>query len=299
MAMTIAWDEAAWGALAAELGAWRVQERRATFWWRDDDAGRPADALQRLLALAADLALPLGLAVVPARLTPEVAAAIRSAPEGVVVLQHGFAHVNHESAGQPGEAKVRPAECGAGRPARAVLEELAGGKATLTAAFGDRFLPVFVPPWNRIAPAVVAGLPGAGYRAVSAFGPRAAADPAPGLLRVNSHADPIVWREGKRFAGPAAILDRLRAHLAARREGQADPAEPTGLLTHHQDMDAACWAFSEELLGRLRTHPAVSFPPLPALLTVRGAAPSGPMSSPGPDRLPLTPSAFPSRLPPS
>jgi hypothetical protein len=273
--ITIAWDEAAWRSLACELDAWRAGGRQATFWWRDDDAGRPAEALPRLLALAADLALPLGLAVVPAWLTPEVAKAIRGAPEGIVVLQHGFAHVNHEPAGQPGQAKVRPAECGAGRPAQAVLEELARGKAALTAAFGERFLPVFVPPWNRIAPAVVAGLPGAGYRGLSAFGPRAAADPAPGLLQINSHADPIVWREGKRFVGAAALLERLRAHLAARREGQADPAEPTGLLTHHQDMDAACWAFSQELLRRLRTHPAVAFPPLPALLAARGTALTG------------------------
>lgn len=263
MATTIAWDEAAWRALAAELDTWHTQGRQATFWWRDDDAGRPTEALPRLLALAAELALPLGLAVVPAWLTPGVAEAIRAAPDGIVALQHGFAHVNHEPAERPGQAKVRPAECGAGRPAQAVIEELAGGKATLTAAFGERFLPVFVPPWNRIAPAVLARLPGAGYQAVSAFGPRPAADPAPGLLQINCHADPIAWREGKRFAGAAAPLERLRAHLAARRAGQADPAEPTGLLTHHQAMDAACWVFSEELLGRLRTHPAVNFPPLP------------------------------------
>lgn len=275
MAITIAWDEAAWGALAAELDAWHAQGRRATFWWRDDDAGRLAEAFRRILALAAELGLPLGLAVVPAWLAAEVTAAIRGVPEGVVVLQHGFAHVNHEPAGQPGQAKGRPAECGAGRPAQTVVEELARGKATLTAAFGERFLPVFVPPWNRIAPAVVAGLPGAGYRAVSSFGPRAAAEPVPGLRQVNCHADPIAWREGKRFAGAAAPLERLRAHLAARREGQADPAEPTGYLTHHRDMDAACWAFSEEFLGRLRRHTAVSFPPLPLLLAPRGTALTG------------------------
>lgn len=275
MAITIAWDEAAWEVFAAELNAWLGQGRQASFWWRDDDAGRPAPAFGRLLPLAADLALPLGLAVVPAWLTREVAEAIRAAPAAVGVLQHGFAHADHETANEPGAPKARPAECGQARPAQAALEELASGQATLTAAFGERFLPVFVPPWNRIAPAVLAGLPGAGYRALSTFGPRAATEPVPGLLQVNCHADPILWRESNRFAGAAATLERLRAHLAAGRAGQADPAEPTGFLTHHRDMDAACWAFSEELLRRLGTHPAVRFPPLQALLTIRGAALTG------------------------
>src|SRR3972149_5570669 len=103
--MKSAWDEPAWQALAAELNAWQSRGLWATFWWRDDDAGRPAPALTRLLALAADLALPLGLAVVPAWLTSEVAEAVRVAPGPVVVLQHGFAHVNHETANPSGERK--------------------------------------------------------------------------------------------------------------------------------------------------------------------------------------------------
>ena len=271
--MSKAWDEPAWQAFAAELDAWVSQGRQASFWWRDDDAGRPGPALERLVSLAADVALPLGLAVVPAQLTPEVTGAIRAAPGPVVVLQHGFAHANHETAIPPGQQKLRPAECGTARPAQAVLAELAEGGTGLKTAFGSRFLPVFVPPWNRIAPAVSAGLPRLGYRALSAFGPRAVAEPVPGLLQVNCHADPIVWREDKRFAGASATLERLRAHLAARREGHADPSEPTGLLTHHRDMDPMCWAFLEELLGRLRTHPAVTFPPLPSLLAAPRLAP--------------------------
>jgi len=270
--MSRAWDEPAWQAFAAELDAWESRGRQATFWWRDDDAGRSTPAFERLLSLAADLALPLGLAVVPAWIAPEVAEAIRAAPESVVVLQHGFAHVNHETANPSGERKIRPAECGPARPPQAVLEEVAKGRAALTAAFGSRFLPAFVPPWNRIGPAVLAGLPGLGYRALSAFGPRAGAEPLADLLQVNCHADPIVWREGKRFAGAGATLERLRLHLGPRRAGRADPSEPTGLLTHHRDMDQAFWAFLEELLGRLRTHPAVAFPPLSSLLVADAPA---------------------------
>ncbi len=264
--MSRAWDEPAWRALAMELDAWHSQGRRASFWWRDDDAGRAAPAFERILSLAVEVALPLGVAVVPAWLTSEVAGMIRATPVTVAVLQHGFAHANHESATQPGQRKVRAAECGTARPAAVVLEEVVEGGACLRAAFGSRFLPVFVPPWNRIAPGVLTSLPRVGYRALSTFGPRRAPEPVPGLLQVNCHADPVVWREAKRFAGAGATLERLRAHLSARRQGQADSAEPTGLLTHHRDMDWMFWAFLEELLGRLRTHPSVTFLPLPSLL---------------------------------
>lgn len=264
--MTAAWDEASWRAFSAELGAWRAEGRTATFWWRDDDAGRPHAALERLLGLAARVRVPLGLAVVPAWLTPDVAAAIHAAPGQIAVLQHGWAHANHETAIPPGERRLRPAECGAARPSDVVLAELETGWACLRAAFGARVLPAFVPPWNRVAPGVLAQLPRAGYRALSAFGPRDAAAPVPGLHRLNCHADPIVWREAKRFAGGAATLERLRRHLTDRREGRADPTEPTGLLTHHRDMDPGFWAFLEEWLARLREHPEVAFPPIPSLI---------------------------------
>lgn len=265
--MSEAWDEQAWRALATELQVWEEAGRVATFWWRDDDAGQPHSAFERLLALTATARVPLGLAVVPAWLSPEIAGQLRAAPPGVAVLQHGAAHVNHETAPAPGARKVRPAECGAARPTPVVLAELVEAGRGLRAAIGVRALPVFVPPWNRMAPAVAALLPGAGYRALSTFGPRPAAEPTPGLRQFNCHADPIVWREAKRFAGAAVTLARIRSHLADRRQGRADPAEPTGLLTHHRDMSPAFWAFLEEWLPRLRAHPAAGFPPVATLVS--------------------------------
>src|SRR3989304_5937775 len=51
---------------------------------------------------------------------------------------------------------------GGGAPG-VVLAEAAAGWEGLRAAVGARALPVFVPPWNRIAPAVLTGLPRLGY----------------------------------------------------------------------------------------------------------------------------------------
>src|SRR5262249_26910745 len=83
-----------WGLLEDELGAWHREGRIASFWWRDDDAGAPTPALDRLLDLSAGAKAPLGLAVVPKWLTPELAPQLKD-QENVVVLQHGYAHVNH------------------------------------------------------------------------------------------------------------------------------------------------------------------------------------------------------------
>lgn len=263
--MSAGWDDEAWAALQAELDAWRASGRRATFWWRDDDAGASHPGFDRLLALSGRLAVPLGVAVVPAWLTEPVATALRAAPRAVAVLQHGWAHANHETTAAPGETKVRPAECGPARPAARVLAELAAGRVLLAATVGPRLLPVLVPPWNRIAPAVVAGLRDHGYGALSAFGPRPA-EAETGLRHLNCHVDPIRWREDRRFVGGAVLCEALRTHLRARRTDQADPREPTGLLTHHRDLDPAAWRVLETLLSRLLAHPAAAFPPVPTLL---------------------------------
>lgn len=255
--MSEAWDEPAWARLADELDRWADRGRAATLWWRDDDAGQPHPALERLLALAEGAGVPVALAVVPAWLTPEVTAQLCTAAASVVVLQHGLAHVNHEHAIAPGERKVRPAECGGARPPAVVATDLREGWGRLRAALGSRCLPILVPPWNRIAPDVLSALPTLGYRAVSAFGSRPVPAPIPGLRIFNCHVDPINWREGRRFVGAGPTLEGLRRHLADRLAGRVDPDEPTGLLTHHRDLTPALWAFLEELSARLRPHPAV------------------------------------------
>lgn len=266
------WDEPAWAGLARELDRWAEAGHPATFWWRDDDAGPATPALRRLVDLAASTGLPLVVAAVPAWLTPEAAAWLRTAPARVTVAQHGVAHANHEP---PGPGRPRPAECGSARPAGLVLGEIAEGWRRLHELLGPRLQPLFVPPWNRISLAVVAGLPDVGFRAVSAGGPRPRPRP-PGPPWLNCHLDLVLWRAGRRFLGAREALERLRAHLEARRLGAADPEEPTGLLSHHRDLDAAAWSFLAILLERLRTHPAVAFPDPAVLLGVAGAGPPQP-----------------------
>jgi hypothetical protein len=241
--------DTAWQALPDELDRWATAGRPATLWWRDDDAAEVTPALDRLLALAAAGGVPLALAVVPGRLSPALATRLASC-ESVGVLQHGWRHINHAGKGEGGW------ELGDHRPLAEVMEELTAGRERLAAAFGERFLPVLAPPWNQIAPRVVEALPAAGFTGLSTFRARAAAAPAPGLVQVNGHCDPIRWKGGARFAGTAKALADLTGHLRDRLLGEADPDEPTGLVTHHLALDEPAWAFVTELLRRATAHPA-------------------------------------------
>src|SRR5690606_4175438 len=234
-----------WRAFGRELDAWAAAGRHATFWWRDDDAVAPTAELERLLGLAAGT--PLALAVIPARSDGTLARRL-AGERTVTVLQHGWTHTNHASPG------ARKAEFGPHRPTETMAAELSAGRARMAALFGSRALPVLVPPWNRLAPALLPLLPGLGFAGLSMYGVRP--EPAARPMWFNTHLDPVAWRGGRGFAGDAAVVGMALDHLRARRLGLCDPAEPTGLLTHHLVADEGCWAFIGRLLDETRRHPA-------------------------------------------
>jgi hypothetical protein len=253
-------EAGAWARLEAELDAWKAAGRAATFWWRDDDAGDATPALRRLLALTERTGAPLALAAVPAWATPALAAAVAGAGDVVTVLQHGYAHENYAPLGQ------KKFELGPERPAPIVVAEIAQGWQLLEGKFGARFWPALVPPWNRMAPYLPPFVAELRYRGLSQFGPRLRRQPVRGLVQVNTHVDIVYWKgPAPRFAGAAKLIDEFALHLAARRGGEADPDEPTGLLTHHAAHDEACWGFLDALFDRLGGHAAVEWLAAPAV----------------------------------
>jgi hypothetical protein len=225
---------AGWREFETEIARWRDAGRAVEFWWRDDDATRPAPALARLLAIAAQADVPLALAVIPEAAAPEL---FQTLGRGVTVLQHG---VDHRNRAAPGEKKT---EFPAGEPVGVSLARLAAGHARLTLLGASRTIAVLAPPWNRFPAALVRGLAGAGLHGLSTYGARATIAPAPGVIQVNTHVDIVAWRGGRGFVGDEAALALAVRHLAARRTGSADSSEPTGWLTHHADHDEAAWTF--------------------------------------------------------
>ena len=237
-----------WQAFDAELRAWARAGLTARFWWRDDDATRAGPLLDRLLDAAGPT--PIALAVIPDAAEESLAARLAAHNRGAgeaLVLQHGYAHVNHA----PSTAKK--AEFGDHRPLEAMLEDLVRGRLRLEALFGEAFEPILTPPWNRVGDGVVGSLWRSGLQGLSRFGPRG---PDEGDRVVNTHIDIVDWRGGRGFAGERQVLQAAIGHLAARRTGGVDRGEPTGLLTHHRDHDEACWRFIARFAAAVDAHPA-------------------------------------------
>ena len=242
----------AWDWLDLELDRWRENGLVARFWWRDDDAAATDPALGRLLDLGRRYELPLALAVIPARLEAELPPLLQDAST-ISVMQHGYAHLSHAAAAQ------RKLEIGGDVDPGRIQQQLKQGFEILGTNFGDQFVPVLVPPWNRIDAALLPLLGEIGFVGISTMKARRQSLAAPGLLQVNTHLDPIAWRQGGGFMGVYPAVAILIQHLTARRIGYRDRDEPTGILSHHLVQNPATWDFLEQLFTRLAAHPAAGF----------------------------------------
>jgi len=241
-------DEA-WNWLGRELDAWGDSGARAEFWWRDDDAIEITSALQRLADLSRKQNAAVSIAVIPATMDRQLQNWV-SEQRLITVLQHGYAHHNHALAGQ------RKLELGGQQNQQQILAQLELGRDRLVSTFGERFVPVLVPPWNRFDTSLLDALPGIGFCGISTMKVRKQAYPATSLLQVNTHLDPVNWRHQSGFIGIYPAIAILIQHLQAKRNGYRDADEPTGLLTHHLAQDDAVWHFAEQLLEFVNAHPA-------------------------------------------
>jgi hypothetical protein len=230
--------KAAWRALADECARWHASGTVVEFWWRDDDAAQRVPALRRLLELANAASVPLALAVIPEAVEP---AFFDGLGGSVSVLQHGADHRNRAGEGE------RKTEFSDAEPVEAALVRLCHGRERLRALAGDRALEVLVPPWNRLTARLIPHLRGAGFSGLSRYGARCGIEAAAGLRQVNTHVDIIAWHAGRGFVGEEAALAQAVRHLCARRQGDAEPTEATGWLTHHACHDEAAWEFLGEL----------------------------------------------------
>jgi hypothetical protein len=237
-----------WQDFADEIARCNDAGRAVDFWWRDDDAGAPHAAFARLSTLAAQSRVPLGLAVIPQRAQPALFGFLG---DETAVLQHGVDHRNRAPQDQ------KPSEFAASEAIEVALERVVEGAERLTALAGSRVLPVLVPPWNRFPQHLLEKLSQRGIRGFSAFGPRARAEPAPGVRQVNTHVDIIGWKRGRTFVGAERALSEAAGHLEQRRTDAVDATEPTGWLTHHERHDEVAWRFLAELFEFSRRQAGV------------------------------------------
>lgn len=241
-----------WSPLIAILDAWHAEGRIARFWLRDDDAVEPTAALSRLVALCERHHIPLVLAVIPAHADTRLSDFLHDRTHVEVAL-HGWSHENHA----PPDQKKQ--ELGSHRATGVVMAELAKGRERLDALFGARFVPVLVPPWNRIDKALPPLLGDIGVTGLSVFGP----EKASALPVVNTHADIMDWH-GTRGCRPAPdiVADIIKRLGAMQAVGGA-----MGLLTHHLVHDEAAWEFLDGIFAVTAGHPACRWCGLGELLS--------------------------------
>lgn len=236
-----------WQALTQELDCWNAAGRKIALWLRDDDAVAPSPALDRLASLSERFAAPVLLAVIPLLAEPALATALGSTPR-LRPCQHGATHRNHARAGS------KKSEFGAEREASDVDAAIAHGRQRLHDLLGDSVLPIFVPPWNRIAQSHAARLGALGFAGLSCFRDyRHGPDGGPRLL--NTQIDIMDWHGGRIGRSTADLLGEIVALLRERRSGATGDLE-LGLLLHHRDHDETAWSFLRDLLGASQ-HPAV------------------------------------------
>jgi peptidoglycan/xylan/chitin deacetylase (PgdA/CDA1 family) len=217
------------------------QGRRVRLWLRDDDAVEPTEPLDRLLDMTSSRTIPLTLAVIPKDTGEALVRRLEDAPLASVAL-HGWSHQNHAPTGE------KKQELGLHRPQQVVLAELKDGLDKLATLHPQRFIPMLVPPWNRLAPSLWSELPALGLTLLSVFGKEREESP---IALVNTHIDIMDWHG----TGGGRPADELFAELAGWI-ARADTPPVIGVLTHHLVHDAAAWAFLGTLLAVTASHPA-------------------------------------------
>ncbi|CAN7156313.1 polysaccharide deacetylase family protein [Bosea sp. LjRoot237] len=243
-------EDAAWSALFAELDSWAAAGKRLDLWLRDDDATVPSTQLDRLAALSERFAIPVLLASIPLLAQETLARHLETAPL-LRPCQHGTWHRNHAPAGE------KKSEFGLHRLLPEILAEITTGRQRLRDLVGSAFLPVFVPPWNRVDPVVAAELPSLGFTGLSCFR-NFTLGPAGGPRLVNTDLDLIDWHGGRIGRQPGDLLAEMVQLLASRRTNP-ESSQSFGVLLHHHDHDNTVWGFLTNLLARLSGHAAVAF----------------------------------------
>lgn len=255
-------DHRHWFDLDAELNEWQRLGRRATMWIRDDDATRSSAPFRRLIALTAGQGVPIAVSVIPELLENSLSVMLdKRLP--IDVLVHGYAHVNHEPEGS------KKSEFGPHRPLAQSIREICDSLNKLSISFPSKVVEGFVPPWNRIDEKVIDVLYDAGYRMLSTFTPRSSQYARRGLKQVNCHVDIIDWRGTKKFTGVSQTIAAVLGHLSQRRIGMCDPAEPTGILTHHLNHDEDCWSFLNDFVKKVSKHPGQEWIRLRSLMDAK------------------------------
>ena len=233
-----------------------VNGNRFRMWWRDDDSCR--DTLELRKFLSATGTVPIALSVIPGLLQGDFVTLVNRT-DNVSILQHGWKHINHSSDG------VAPSEFPESRSPSEVSLELREGLTLLKAHFGDRFTPIFVPPWHSCASWLLEQLPELGYLAVSRDAPLFPLLKRGAGEEVNIEIDTSNWRAQGSFIGSTELVMKITRALTIRLQWSA-PSMPIGILTHHALLTQSDCDCLNAFVSALEKFGVVEWVPAPGLI---------------------------------
>ena len=258
-----------------------------TVFFRDDDVGQWTPALQDVMTLLLEEAVPCSYQVVPAFLDDAAAEALRARaarhPELIRLNQHGNRHEQ-----VLGGERVY-SEFAGGRPLAEQRQEIETGRRRLADRLGPAFDPsLFTPPCHKYDDATIAALDALGFRMLSAG---VKADPLSQIYygigarlgrvaflgkRVSYHGGPVAASrlvelsvcidvdEDKDDRGARIEKDDARLWREFERCRQRLPV--VGIMLHHACSDRPQkLAWLRAFIRRLKADPAVRIASIPAI----------------------------------
>ncbi len=212
------------------------------FFFRDDDAGWDDEALWSLLDCCQAQEVHIDVAVIPIELDADRATALcdRAATGLVHLHQHGFKHVNHETAG-------RKYEFGPSRSHDQQLADIAQGRALIGGQLHPYVEPIFTPPWNRCTEQTAAALANLGFEILSRD--RSAAPF--GLAELAEVPVTVDWFA--KTKGEPWTREQVANQIAQQI---IDGAAPVGIMLHHAITNLEHLALIDQLLTLVARHPS-------------------------------------------
>jgi peptidoglycan/xylan/chitin deacetylase (PgdA/CDA1 family) len=204
---------------------------------RNDDVWTLDREFRFFFDLAIDRGLPVVHAVIPGKMDQDLirflCRAREKMPHLLDIVQHGWMHTNHSV-----KAGTKY-EFGASRTLQSQREDIMQGKKKMYLAFGEQFVPAFVPPYHGYDEQTLQVLDEGGFKIFSA-GTRRLSGKHPFLNLPAGVSFTHYGTDGTKTVRNSA--DMIRRLAMAISSGPL-----TGVLTHHADFKTA--ASRKELEG--------------------------------------------------
>ena len=225
----------------------RNSDYEVKFWWRDDDVSESTEELKKLISFSYLNKIPVNLAVITKNLSDEAVGLIKQYTH-ISVLQHGYSHKNYANIGEPLN------EFGLHRSLEIQLKEIRIGFEKLITAFGNQFIPVFVPPWGHIAESVIEQVSTIGIKGISLIGDHDKI--YPNLINNNVHVDIHSWKTESDTSYEVIIRDYNQiiddVNNKIKKEKSDDDCLTIGILTHSQIMGNNDWHIFGKLVKSMK-----------------------------------------------